>query len=194
MKLYHDPSSRSVRVQITLEELGTPYELAPVNLARGECRGAAHRQRHPLGQLPVLECSGQYMIESVGICIFLADRYREAALCPPVEHPERSPYLQWCTFVSGSLEPAILGDFLAKRGTQLPGAPGLDDVLTALAEQVDRHDHLLKFGFSTADILVGTTIAHLAQMGMQLPEALRVYLQRLAARPSFGCLPGEAEH
>lgn len=194
MKLYHDPSSRSVRVQITLEELGAPYELVPVSLARGENRSAVHRQRHPLGQLPVLECAGLYMIESVAICLFLADRYREAAICPAPDHPERGPYLQWCIFVSGSLEPAILGAFLARQGTQLPGAPPLDDVLTLLAEQVDRQDHLLAFGFSTADILVGTTIAHLTKMGMQLPEALRCYLQRLNARPSFRCLPGQAEH
>lgn len=52
MKLYHHPLSRSVRVLITLEEIGVPYDVERVSLRGGDDQ--PHRRLHPFGQVPLL--------------------------------------------------------------------------------------------------------------------------------------------
>lgn len=186
MKLYHAPLSRSARPLIVLEEIGASYEVELVSLARGEQKSEAHRRLHPLGQLPVLVDGDVTVFESVAICLYLADRYPNARLSPPVDSPERALYYQWCAFVPGSLEPAMSRTYLERQGSpSVPGTPSLDDVLDTLATALDGHPFLLSFGYSVADILVGATIALLPRAGVELPRALRQYVARLRERPAF---------
>lgn len=184
MRLYHDPSSRSVRPFITLKELDLPCDIVHVSLRAGEHQSDAHRARHPLCQLPVLEDGELTLFESVAICQYLADK--KPGLVPPLSSPERGLYYQWCAFVSGSLEPAMSRTYAEKQGLGfVPGTPALADVLDALDRVVAEQEYLLSFGFSTADILVGATIAFFTNFGVRLPSALDAYLKRLLERPSF---------
>lgn len=186
MELYHDPTSRSVRVRMALEELAVPYTLRPISLAGGEHRSAAHRRRHPLAQLPVLVDGDVVMIESAAICMYLAERFPDGGLAPALASPERAAYLQWCVFVPGTLEPAVLGAFLQSQGREpAPGTPRLDEALQAIAEPIACHGQLLAHGLSTPDVLVGPTLAVLARHGTALPAPLDAYLARLRARASF---------
>jgi glutathione S-transferase len=74
MRLYHSARTRSTRVLWTLEEIGVPYEITVLTVE--ERRGEQHRQRDPLGRVPVLELAdGQTLFKSAGICLYLTDRY-----------------------------------------------------------------------------------------------------------------------
>ena len=171
---------------MALEELRIPYTVHPVSLASGEQRSAAHKKLHPLGQLPVLVDGDTVVFESVAICLYLGDRCPERGLAPALESPDRAAYLQWCTFVPGSLEPAILAAFLRSQGCRLwPGMPELAQVLGVLAAPIERHRYLLPRGFSMPDVLLGPTLDVIERHGVALPTALSAYLTRLRGRPSF---------
>src|SRR5687768_8158359 len=98
MKLYFAPRTRSVRPRWLLEELGLPYELVKLDLSREEHRTPAHLGLHPLGDVPVLEDGEVTLFVSPAIILYLADRSPEKRLAPPMESPDRGPYLQWLLF------------------------------------------------------------------------------------------------
>jgi glutathione S-transferase len=107
MTLYHCPRTRSERVRWALEELGLEYQLEPVDLHKGEGNGPAFRAINPLGQLPALVIDGEVMLESGAIVHWLADRYGDHRLAPPLESPSRRAYEQWSFFaVTNREEPA----------------------------------------------------------------------------------------
>ena len=85
MRVFHRPRSRSHRVVWMLEELGADYELTL--FTRADALTDEHRERHPLGRVPVLEVDGRFSFESAALCLHLADCYPEAGLIAP---PTRS--------------------------------------------------------------------------------------------------------
>jgi glutathione S-transferase len=102
-RLYHSAGTRSTRVLWTLEEIGVPYEITV--LTGEERRGEQHRQRHPLGRVPVLELAdGQTLVESGGICLYLTDRYPSVGLAPLPDAPDRPLLYQWVFFTMTELE------------------------------------------------------------------------------------------
>jgi glutathione S-transferase len=114
MRLYHAAGTRSTRVLWTLEEIGVPYEITVLTVE--ERRGEQHRQRHPLGRVPVLELAdGQTLFESAGICLYLTDRYPSVGLAPLPDAPDRPLLYQWMFFTMTELEPALIRWMHARR-------------------------------------------------------------------------------
>lgn len=186
LTLYHDERSRSVRVRTVLEEIDTPYELVHVSLAENEHKQASHRARHPLAQLPVLEIDGRSMIESVGICMWLADSFPEARLAPPPTSPERADYCQWCAFVLGSLEPAIEAEMVRRKHPEIVGhVPTLANTMAALIEPLRERRTLLPSGISVADLTIASTLHVISGHGVELPGELAAFLETIRGRPAF---------
>ena len=77
MKLYFAPRTRATRARWLLEELGVPYELVKLDLARQENTTPAYLAVHPLGEVPALVDGEVTLLESLAICLHLADRYGE---------------------------------------------------------------------------------------------------------------------
>lgn len=77
IKLYGMAMSTCTRrVRCVLEEMGLPYELILVDLAKGEHKQAAHLSRQPFGQVPVLEdIDGTKIYESRAIMRYLLKKY-----------------------------------------------------------------------------------------------------------------------
>lgn len=188
IELFYTPRTRALRVRWLLEELGIPYRLRPVDLFGGERNPA-----HPLGSVPALRVNGETLIESGAICHWLTDRFPEAGLAPAVSAAARSRYEQWMFFTPGTLEPPAFDILLHTE--ILPPARRVEAilpfarkryraVLKLLAAELAQRDYLLGQQFTTADILLGSTLMWLPGMLQNQPE-IQAYIDRLGARPAW---------
>lgn len=187
MKLYFAPRTRAIRPRWLLEELGVPYELVRLDLARQENLAPAYLAVHPLGDLPALVDGDLTLLESLSICLHLADQFPEKQLAPPVGSPERGPYYQWMVFAEGTLDSVVMEfykhaeDALAKHRARL-GA-----VLDILRGGLGEREFLVGEAFTAADV-VTASILHLAHTlrlldgQPQLMEYVKRHTQRPAVR------------
>jgi glutathione S-transferase len=176
-----------VRALWALEEAEIPYELEVVS-SEGES-AERHRERHPLGRVPVLEDDdGRLLFESSAICLHAAELAPERGLLPAAGSFERALVYQWIFFVMTEIEPAGI---TAARARARDGAEdesalkrtgrGVDAVEAAMADR----DYIVGDTFSVADIVVSEVTYMTERLEVAKPGPnLRAYFERLAARPA----------
>lgn len=193
IKLYYWPYTRAFRVRWLLEELKLPYKLEYINLFKGEANSDTYKAVHPLGYLPAIEVDGQTMFESGAICAWLTDKFPQSKLAPEINSQNRSEYEQWMYFVPGEVEPPIF--YHGLHDHILPEKQRVSDILPWL---LDRYSHVLKIlqnelenkkyllgeNFSTADIMLGSTISWLPEL-LKPFSALEDYVARLTMREAY---------
>lgn len=196
MKLYHSHQSRSVRPRWMLEELGVPYELARVQLDAGDHKQPGYLKLNPNGTIPTLIDGDVVVYESAAICQYLADRFPEKGLAPKPGTPEGAKYLQWCHYAMSAIEPPAITVFMhtillpeAERIPQLvePARAALGDTVRVVDEALAGRDWLLGAKFSTADVMIGSTLVWAQMMGLVGSDRPNVqgYLGRIAERPAY---------
>ena len=186
MRLHHSPGTRGTRVVWTLEEIGEPYE---VKIVTREDRGShAHRQRHPLGRVPVIELDdGRTIFESAAVCLHLADLHPDAGLIPEVGTYERGLTYQWSVFAMAEVEKRVFGWLFAKRkGDDLTEhADGFASIADTLRYAVRHQTWLAGETFTVADILCASMIGNAFNREMLTEEGpLRDWAQRAQQRPA----------
>ena len=83
MKLYtYFRSSAAYRVRIALALKGVSYESVPVNLLKGEQRGADYQAVNPQRRVPSLDIGGATLIQSPAILEYIDEAYPEPPLLP----------------------------------------------------------------------------------------------------------------
>lgn len=189
MKLYFAPRTRSTRAHWMLEELGIPYEIAIVDLAAKENREPGYLRVHPLGQVPALVDGDVTVFESIAICMYLADKYSERGLAPPVSSPLRALYYQWLLLCPSTLEPAI-GRW-SQHGGDVTEAERekararFAEAAEVLARPLATGQYMLGDSFSTVDVIVGSNLNWARRVGLlDGREVLSDYVDRLLARPA----------
>lgn len=65
------------RVATILKEKNVPYELVPVDFAKGEHKSAEYLKKQPFGQVPYLDDDGFIVFESRAIGRYIAAKYRD---------------------------------------------------------------------------------------------------------------------
>ena len=189
MKLYFAPRTRATRPRWMLEELDVPYEIVPVDLTAKENREPAYLRVHPLGEVPALVDGDVTVLESIAICMYLADRFSERGLAPPVSSPLRGPYYQWLLFCPSRIEPAIAR--WAQHGGDVAEADR-EKARTRFAEAAEVLTRVLATGeymlgdrFSTVDVSVGSNLNWARRVGLlDGRDVLSGYVDRLFARPA----------
>lgn len=189
LTLYHIAPSRSSIVRWMLEEIGEPYDLHVLSMAREENRAPAYLDVNPMGKVPALVHDGVVITEVAAICCYLADAFPQAGLGVPIGDPRRGPYLKWLFFSSGCIEPAVLDRAFPRAAAPPRGTLGygdFDTVMDVLAAAVSPGPYLLGDTFTAADIVVGAQLrwALLFKLIPQRPEFLE-YVGRLDARPAL---------
>jgi glutathione S-transferase len=194
--LFHSAQSRSIRPRWLLEELGVPYELKRLNLQAGDQKKPEYLKVNPNGAVPAFVDDDVTLFESAAICQYLADRFPEKRLAPPVGTPARGYYYQWIHFAMSALEPPLLTIFLhtvmkpeAERIPQLvePAREQLKAALAVLEQALVGRTMLVGDDLTAADVMVGSTLAWAQMLGLidAGTPAIAAYMGRLMGRPAF---------
>ncbi|WP_332772429.1 glutathione S-transferase family protein [Phenylobacterium sp.] len=185
LTLFHAPKSRSTRMIWLLEELGAPYEVKVVDIARRDGVGAKDPANpHPHKQVPALLDDGVLISESVAIALYLTDKFPAAGIGPVVGDPLRGPYLTWLAYYAGVLEPVISAHFEGRTATDPVLKAQYEAMDARLKTTLEANPYLLGETFSAADIM----FVSLLQFARQMLPAHTVYdewLARLNARPAL---------
>ena len=146
--LYGSLGAASLTPQCVLEEAGAPYELIEVDISEDTERDPEYLKLNPHGRIPTLVFDDQVMIESAAISIYLADKHSQTQLSPPLDHPDRSRYLQWMVYLTNTLQEALSAAVISRASSKL-------DTIMAFVEQslgLTEGPFFLSSGLSTADI------------------------------------------
>lgn len=188
LRLHHrDKAGRPLRVRWALEEAGANYDWAVMTQEEGA--GEAHKQRHPLGRVPVLETEDGFLFESAALCLQVADLHPEANLIPPLGTYERGLVYQWTVWAMSELEPAIIRAYTAAQAGDAERTAStqerLMNLFAALEKALDGHDFVTGDAFTIADVVVGGVLIA-AQRRELMPGTPNVngYVDRLDARPA----------
>jgi glutathione S-transferase len=189
MKLYFAPRTRANRPRWMLEELGVAYELVTVDLDAKKNREAGYLRVHPLGQVPALVDGDVTAFESIAICMYLADRFSDRGLAPPVTSSLRGAYYQWLLFCPSTIEPAIGrwsqhgGDVTEAEREKARGR--FAEAADVLTQTLARAPFMLGETFSTVDVIVGSNLNWARRVGLlDGRDVLSGYVDRMLARPA----------
>ena len=108
MKLYWSPRSRSFSALWLMEETGVAYERVLTDITTGAQKTLEFLTVNPMGKVPALQDGEATMAEAAAICAYVAERYPEAKLAPPLGDVHRAKYLYWLFFAPSCIEPAMV--------------------------------------------------------------------------------------
>ena len=118
-------------MRCALEEIGVEYEaidIAPYDRSQPP----AFERVNPLRSVPALR-DGEAEVYEIGACLlYLAERFGEAELAPPLGDPARGAYLRWLVWLADSFRPLwehIMAPFFFTTESQAGvRAKGLEDL------------------------------------------------------------------
>jgi glutathione S-transferase len=188
MKLYWCPKSRSFRALWMLEEIGRPYERALIDIRSDGQNDAEFRAANPMAKVPALADGPAKLGESAAICAYLAERFPEARLAPPLGDPARARYLYWLFYSPACIEPAFTQKFTGfELPTRAAGWGSFERVISVLDEALAEGPWILGEKFSAADVMIGSDLFY----GMETfkivepKPAFAAYVARCKARPAM---------
>ena len=185
--LYWSPGGANMAAHAALIEIGVPFELALVDLDKGEQRSAAYRKIQPHARVPELRHGPLVMYESAAILLYLADRHPEAGLAPDPKSPERGLFDQWLMHLTNTVQEHEMHWF--HPDFYIEGA-AMQAALKAHAEQrieggfryfdgvvAERGPYLLGERFSAADLffyMLGYWSRRMARPATSFPNVTRL--------------------
>ena len=107
IELYTAPTPNGRKVSIALEEMGLPYTVHAIDLAKGEQKTPEFLAINPNGRIPAIvdrEAGDFPLFESGAILLWLAEK---SGLFLPAEAKARSVVLQWLFFQVGGIGPMM---------------------------------------------------------------------------------------
>src|SRR6202161_3583167 len=188
MQLYWSPRSRSFSSLWLMEETGQPYERVLTDISTGAQKKPEYLAINPMAKVPALKDGEATLAGAAAICAYVADRYPQAKLAPPLGDPSRAKYLYWLFFAPGCIEPAMVQ--VATKIEMNPVAAGWGDaqrVYDVLDTALEKGLWILGENFSAADIVIGSGLNFAIRLFKMLPTrpSFDRYLAACAARPGF---------
>lgn len=188
VQLYWSPRSRSFSGLWILEEVGQPYERVLTDISTGAQKKPDYLAINPMGKVPALKDGDATVAEAAAICAYVAERYPQAKLAPPVGDPRRAKYLQWLFFGPSCIEPALIQLFTKLDVPSSTAAWGdATQVFDVLDKALEKGPWLLGDHFTAADVVIGSGLNFAIRLFKMVPArpAFDRYLDACAARPAF---------
>ena len=101
-RFYFHPTPNPMKVALLLEELGASYEIALVDVLKGDQHSADFRKINPNGKVPALVDDGITLFDSNAILIHLAEKHGRFL---PKSGQARASALSWLQLVATGVGP-----------------------------------------------------------------------------------------
>jgi glutathione S-transferase len=188
MKLYWSPRTRSFSALWLMEETGQAYERVLTDISKGAQKTPEYLAINPMGKVPALQEGEATLAEAAAICTYVAERYPQAKLAPPVGDRLRAKYLYWLFFGPSCVEPAMVQ--VATRIEMNPTSAGwgnAERVFDVLDAALKQGPWILGENFSAADIVIGSGLNFAVRLFKMIPQrpSFDRYIDACAARPAF---------
>ncbi|WP_270937022.1 glutathione S-transferase family protein [Falsiroseomonas oryzae] len=195
MKLHYSPGACSLGIHVILEEIGKPYELAPVALKDGAQHKPEYMAINPKSKVPALDRGdGKVLTEFPVIAYWLGKSNPEAGLLPSDFEGEIRA-LEMLDYICGTVHPhGFTRQFrpanFSFREEDHPKSVELGKQNAAkYFDVIDRTwrggTWLLPSGYSVADAaLFFVEYWAVRRSGMTLPAHLDAHLKAMLARPA----------
>jgi len=193
--VYTHPGTRGTRATWALEEAGATYDIAIVDLMKGEGRSREYLGINPGGKVPAMIADGLYLSESGAICNWVGEHFPDSGLTPPSGTRERALYDRWCFFVVTELEQPLWT--MAKHRFALPEKRRVPEImetaswefanaLSVLAGALQDVPYLVGDRFTAADLLAAHTLAWARRYEMPLNDRyITAYTDAQLSRPAL---------
>lgn len=191
LKFFYHPTPNPMKVALFLAETGMPFELVPVDTAKGEQHTPEFRAINPNGKVPAILDGEVAVFDSTAILMYLSEKTGQFGVVPE----ERGALLSWLMFVATGL-----GPFSGQTVHFHHAAP--EDVPYAknrYMREIERHYQVLDTHLKGRDFVVGDSysIADMSLWGWAMrggrvlggdglarfPEVAR-WLDAINARPA----------
>lgn len=182
------PKTRAFRVMWMLEELGQPYSIDPA-LPRDKKLETIN----PSLKVPVLQDGADYVIDSVAICQYLADKHQ--ALTYPAGSIARAHQDSFTQFAVDDVESGLWQ--ASKHTFALPPEYRVEDAkracvfdfdraMKALSARLGDKTYVMGDTFTVPDLLLGHCAGWAKAIGWTLPDGnVGEYFARVAMRPAY---------
>ena len=202
IQLHHAPSSAAMVPHILLEELGTPYERVPVDVAQRAHQAPAYLRLNPNGLVPVLTDGDLVLYETAAIALHLCDTHPGAALAPALGTPQRAQFYKWLMWLTNTLQASLIVYFYPQRWMDEGNEAGalelqrhaeqrIDGLLAQLDDELARHGGpwFLGADYSALDAYVFTLCRWTRNFQRAAPARSRPHLGphllRMLERPAM---------
>lgn len=187
-KVIGSPKTRAFRVIWMLNELGEAFELDPV-----PPRDLKLAELNPSLKVPVLQDGNDYVIDSVAICQYLADKHGKMTF--PAGTIQRAHQDSFTQFAMDDVESSLWT--AAKHTFALPAEYRVADVkrackfdfdraMTTLSQRLGDKTFVMGDTFTVPDLLLGHCAGWAASMGWTPPEGnVSAYIKRVRERPAL---------
>jgi glutathione S-transferase len=194
MKLYYAPGACSLGIHVLLEEIGKPYEAAPINLREGVQYKPDFVAINPKSKVPTLEREdGSVLTEFPAIAYWLAATNPSAGLLPS-DADGQARALEAMDYVVATMHMQGFGRLFRPSGFA-PNAADEDTVKARGKEILEKAFALIDAKLADKDYLMGAfSVADAAlfyveywaigRLGMTLPSNCAAHYQRMLARPA----------
>jgi len=181
--LYGKVMSRAARCVWVLEELGLEYEHVPTDSRTGEYKTEEFLSINPGGKIPALKDGEVSLFESLGINLYLAQKYGAGSLWPDDECGQ-AQVIQWTLFAATELEPpgaARLVEFIFKSEDERNQAiweaaeKRAGPVLDVLEASLQNSLYLVGDCFTIADLNTSVVLEYLDRTGVDLRPWSKTY-------------------
>ena len=192
--LYTCASSRGLRATWAAEEAGVDVELKVLPFPP-RYLAPEYKEINPLGTVPMLVDGDARMTESCAIAHYLATREGMTDLAIA---PGATDYAEYCDFTYHADATITFPQtvymrfaiFEKDKGWAEAGeayAKWFEKRLVKVEQRLEGREYLCADRFTVADICVGYALILAKSVGLddRVPESLKAYRDRLAARPAF---------
>ncbi len=188
-------TSRTLRPIWVAEELDIPYELMPIGPRTGETQTAEYTRLNPKQKVPTMVDGEFRLSESLAICRYLIQNYPGESIYRPLSARDRAREDEWCCYIYGEIDETSL--YVMRRHRDLAHIYGEAPAavssgkeyamkhLGVVAAQMTEREFIMAGGFGLADVLLMTCLEWAHVYGLELPQVLDEYRQRIASRPAY---------